>query len=39
MGRNGVVFVPNTPQQFAAFIDSTRSAFVELLKVVPIKPR
>jgi tripartite-type tricarboxylate transporter receptor subunit TctC len=39
MAPNGVVFVANTPEQFASFIDSTRMAFAELLKTVPVKPQ
>jgi tripartite-type tricarboxylate transporter receptor subunit TctC len=39
MSPNGIAFVPNTPEQFAAFIETTRTAFAELLKVVPVKPR
>jgi hypothetical protein len=37
LAPNGISFVPNSPEQFAAFIGSTRTAFADLLKIVPVK--
>jgi tripartite-type tricarboxylate transporter receptor subunit TctC len=34
----GILFTPNTPEQFAALIRKNREAFAELFKVLPIKP-
>jgi tripartite-type tricarboxylate transporter receptor subunit TctC len=34
---NGISFVRNTPEQLSAWIRDSRSGFVELLKVVPVK--
>jgi tripartite-type tricarboxylate transporter receptor subunit TctC len=39
LAPNGIAFVANTPEQFAATIESTRAGFVELLKIVPVKPQ
>lgn len=38
LAPNGIAFVPNTPEQFAEKIEATRAGFIELLKVVPVKP-
>ena len=35
---NGIVYQPNTPEDFAAFLKRNREEFGELLKIVPVKP-
>lgn len=39
LAPNGIVFMPNTPEQFAEKIEVTRAGFAELLKIVPVKPQ
>ena len=37
LAPNGVLFVPNTADEFAAFLKANREGFAELLRFVPVK--
>ena len=37
LAPNGVLFVPNTADEFAAFLKASREGFAELLRIVPVK--
>jgi tripartite-type tricarboxylate transporter receptor subunit TctC len=38
LDANGILFQPNTADEFAAFLKRNREQFAELLKIVPVKP-